>query len=172
MHLYGTTREDFAEVAMAIRANAVTNPNATLRKPMTLLELLRRPEVDLAALQQAFGSPVEGEGEGFDAAFVAEVRDRVEIAVKYEGYIHRQVEEAERFRRLEDERLPDSIDYGRVPGLSREVQEKLGRVRPRSLGQAARISGVTPAAVSILLVHARSQRGKSGSCESLESERR
>ncbi len=130
---------------------------AALRKPATLEELLRRPEVDLAALQQEFDL---ADPEVTDAALAREVADRVEIAVKYQGYIQRQAEEAERFRRLEDERLPDSIDYSRVPGLSREVQEKLGRVRPRSLGAAARISGVTPAAVSILLVHARAKQGQ------------
>src|SRR5207249_4748731 len=119
-----------------------------------LLELLRRPEVAHAALHKAFGGEPD-----------AEVGERVEVAVKYQGYIERQAEEAERFRRLEDERLPESIDYGRLPGLSREVREKLGRVRPRSIGQAARISGVTPAAVSILLVHARALKGRQGACE-------
>ena len=125
--------------------------STALRKPTSLEELLRRPEVNFAAMQQAF-----------DLEATAEVAERVEIIVKYAGYITRQVAEAERFRRLEDERLPDSIDYRGLPGLSREVQEKLGRLRPRSLGQAARISGVTPAAVSILLVHARAHGARNG----------
>jgi tRNA uridine 5-carboxymethylaminomethyl modification enzyme len=131
---------------------------APLRKPTTLLELLRRPEVAYAALQQNWG----GERD-------PEIAYRVEISVKYQGYIERQAVEAERFRRLEDERLPDGIDYAALPGLSREVREKLGRVRPRSIGQAARISGVTPAAVSILMVHAKAieARGgrRQGACE-------
>jgi tRNA uridine 5-carboxymethylaminomethyl modification enzyme len=122
---------------------------APLRKPATLLELLRRPEVTHAALQQF--SP---------AAVAPEVAERVEIRVKYTGYIERQADEAERFRRLEEQPLPDGIDYDAVGGLSREVREKLGRVRPRSIGQAARISGVTPAAVSILMIHARAARAK------------
>ncbi|MSP62824.1 MAG: tRNA uridine-5-carboxymethylaminomethyl(34) synthesis enzyme MnmG [Myxococcales bacterium] len=120
---------------------------APLRKPTTLLELLRRPEVTYAALQQAFGGVTD-----------REIAERVEIQVKYEGYIVRQAEEAERFRRLEDQALPEGADYTRLAGLSREVKEKLDRFRPRSIGQAARISGMTPAAVSILLVHARAGR--------------
>ena len=127
-----------------------------LRKPTTLAELLRRPEMTYAAMQKAFDLDPD-----------LQIAERVEVAVKYQGYIDRQAGEAERFRKLEDERLPEAMDYTRVPGLSREVQEKLGRVRPRSLGQAARISGVTPAAVSILLVHARAQaQRRQGACES------
>jgi len=117
---------------------------APLRKPVTLLELLRRPEVGYAALRAAFG--------GVEDACVAE---RVEIRVKYEGYVTRQTEEAARLRTLEAMALPPSLDYEHLAGLSREVKEKLGRVRPRSIGQASRIAGVTPAAVSILMVHLR-----------------
>ena len=120
---------------------------APLRKPVTLLELLRRPEVCYASVRAAFG--------GVDDARVAE---RVEIRVKYEGYVTRQSEEAARLRALEALELPPSLDYERLAGLSREVKEKLGRVRPRSIGQASRISGVTPAAVSILMVHLRKAR--------------
>ncbi|HEY1586784.1 MAG TPA: tRNA uridine-5-carboxymethylaminomethyl(34) synthesis enzyme MnmG, partial [Polyangia bacterium] len=98
---------------------------APLRKPVTLLELLRRPEVDYAALRAVFG--------GVDDARVAE---RVEIAVKYEGYVARQTEEAARLRTLEAMALPTSLDYEGLAGLSREVKEKLGRVRPRTIAQA------------------------------------
>jgi tRNA uridine 5-carboxymethylaminomethyl modification enzyme len=122
---------------------------APLRKPTTLLELLRRPEVNYATLSSVFG--------GDD-----EVADRVEIRVKYEGYVARQSEEAERLRALEEMALPPSLDYERLSGLSREVKEKLGRVRPRSIGQASRIAGVTPAAVSILMVHLRAARRAEG----------
>jgi tRNA uridine 5-carboxymethylaminomethyl modification enzyme len=122
-----------------------------LRKPITLLELLRRPEVDYASLRSAFG--------GVDDERVAE---RIEIRVKYEGYVARQAEEAERLRTLEELALPPSLDYERLAGLSREVKEKLGRVRPRSIGQASRIAGVTPAAVSILMVHLRAARRAEG----------
>ena len=120
---------------------------APLRKPVTLLELLRRPEVSYRALAAAFG--------GVSSTRVAE---RVEIRVKYEGYVARQTDEAARLRALDELQLPPSLDYERLAGLSREVKEKLGRVRPRSIGQASRISGVTPAAVSILMVHLRKAR--------------
>jgi tRNA uridine 5-carboxymethylaminomethyl modification enzyme len=121
-----------------------------LRKPLTLLELLRRPEITYAALQQNFGAEKEV------SSCVAE---RVEIRVKYEGYVARQTGEAERLRRLEELALPIDLDYARLGGLSREVKEKLGRVRPRSIGQASRIPGVTPAAVSILIVHLKAAEG-------------
>ncbi|HEY1584043.1 MAG TPA: FAD-dependent oxidoreductase, partial [Polyangia bacterium] len=120
---------------------------APLRKPVTLLELLRRPEVTYDSLRASFG--------GVDDARVAE---RVEIRVKYEGYVARQSEEASRLRALDELALPATLDYERLAGLSREVKEKLGRVRPRSIGQASRIAGVTPAAVSILMVHLRRAR--------------
>jgi tRNA uridine 5-carboxymethylaminomethyl modification enzyme len=113
-----------------------------LRKPASLLELLRRPEMGYQALRAAFG--------GTDDARVAE---RVEIRVKYAGYVTRQSAEVERMRRLESLALPEAFDYARLSGLSLEVKEKLGRVRPRSIGQASRIPGITPAAVSILIVH-------------------
>jgi tRNA uridine 5-carboxymethylaminomethyl modification enzyme len=117
---------------------------APLRKPVTLLELLRRPEVGYAGLRAQFGGVADDV-----------VAERVEIRVKYEGYVARQTEEAARLRALEQLALPPTLDYERLAGLSREVKEKLGRVRPRSIGQASRIAGVTPAAVSILMVHVR-----------------
>jgi tRNA uridine 5-carboxymethylaminomethyl modification enzyme len=122
---------------------------APLRKPASLLELLRRPEVNYVALQQNF--------EGVEDSLVAE---RVEIRVKYQGYVARQSAEAERLRALEEMRVPADLDYAALGGLSREVTEKLSRVRPLSIGQASRIPGVTPAAVSILIVHLRAARAR------------
>jgi tRNA uridine 5-carboxymethylaminomethyl modification enzyme len=109
-------------------------------KKHSLLELLRRPEVTYASL----GQPAD-----VDPA----VASQVEIAIKYEGYVERQREEVTRRRALEDLRLPESTDYAKVRGLSVEVRQKLARHRPETIGQAARISGVTPAAISLLLVH-------------------
>ena len=120
----------------------VSIKTSALRKPITLLELLRRPEIDYSQLRSAFG--------GVEDSSVAE---RVEIRVKYEGYIARQSDEADRLRRLEELSVPLDLDYQSMAGLSREVKEKLDRVRPRSIGQASRIPGVTPAAISILIVH-------------------
>ena len=81
-----------------------------------------------------------------------EINEAVEITVKYEGYIKRQIQQVTSFKRLEERRIPPSFNYDRIPGFSNEVLEKLKRVRPASIGQASRISGVTPAAVSLLLV--------------------
>ena len=106
----------------------------------SLYDLLRRPE-------QCYASLVSGSG--VDPI----VAEQVEIQAKYEGYIDRQREEVARRAALEGKRLPSTLDYGQVPGLSKEVQQKLNLHRPETLGQASRISGVTPAAISLLLVH-------------------
>lgn len=92
----------------------------------------------------------------------AAVAERVEVTVKYEGYLRRQEAEAQRLAQLEHVRLPDDLDYLSVAALSNEVREKLAAVRPLSLGQAARISGVTPAAVSILATLLTARRRRSG----------
>ncbi len=136
----------------AISPTAATNDRlssigtAPLRKGSTLLELLRRPEIDYATLARAFG--------GSDDPIV---RERAEIRVKYAGYVTRQTEEARRMRSLEELALPERLDYRALAGLSNEVKEKLERTRPRSIGQASRIPGITPAAVSILIVHLKAE---------------
>jgi tRNA uridine 5-carboxymethylaminomethyl modification enzyme len=110
---------------------------------ITLEGLLRRPELGYEAvigLAEVNGHP--------DAA----VREEVEIQVKYAGYIHRQSHDVDNFKRLESRRIPPDFDYTSIKGFSREVLEKLQRVRPHSLGQASRIEGVTPAAISLLQV--------------------
>jgi tRNA uridine 5-carboxymethylaminomethyl modification enzyme len=81
------------------------------------------------------------------------VAERIEIEVKYEGYLARQESDARRARSWGELPLPPDLDYAAIPGLSREVVEKLGAARPRSLGQASRISGVTPVAVTLLATH-------------------
>ncbi|MBK8182741.1 MAG: tRNA uridine-5-carboxymethylaminomethyl(34) synthesis enzyme MnmG [Candidatus Competibacteraceae bacterium] len=108
-------------------------------------ELLRRPEVSYSALMSL---PGVGPGESDP-----QVSEQVEIQAKYAGYIERQRDEIERQRRHEETMLPADFDYSQVHGLSREVSEKLSRQRPQTLGQAGRIPGVTPAALSLLLVH-------------------
>ena len=122
---------------------------AVLAKPLSkesrALDLLKRPEMDYAKLTQIpeIGPPVEDE----------RVAEQVEIQVKYEGYLNRQKEEIEKARRYEDKNIPEKIEYDQVKGLSNEVRQKLLDHRPATLGQAGRISGVTPAAISLLLVH-------------------
>jgi tRNA uridine 5-carboxymethylaminomethyl modification enzyme len=117
---------------------------AELKKSMTLRELLRRPGLDAATVFSLAGRE-------FDLA--PDIAEAIEVETKYEGYIKRQMQEAERFKRLEDMRIPEGFSYELVPGLSVETREKLGAIHPESVGQAGRISGVTPAAISILMVH-------------------
>ena len=121
---------------------------APLGRPSKLAEVLRRPEVSYAGLAAVFGLD----------RLPALLGERVETTIKYEGYLDRQEEEARRFRSMEETPLPPELDYQQIPGLSREITEKLSKARPQSLGQASRIPGVTPAAVSILMVMARTQR--------------
>ncbi len=116
-----------------------------LERDYTLADLLRRPDVSYAAL-----TSLPGAGPAVPDSQVAE---QVEIQAKYHGYIARQRDEIARQVQYETTRLPVDIDYTAVRGLSVEVQQKLNRHRPETIGQAARISGVTPAAVSVLLVH-------------------
>ncbi|UCD71898.1 MAG: tRNA uridine-5-carboxymethylaminomethyl(34) synthesis enzyme MnmG, partial [Syntrophobacterales bacterium] len=85
--------------------------------------------------------------------FDREARDQVEIQTKYEGYLIRQKEQIERFKRFENLKIPEDMDFQEIIGLSTEVKEKLSTLRPISIGQASRISGVTPAAISILIVN-------------------
>lgn len=117
-----------------------------LSREANLHDLLRRPNLDYAALMTLEGAmPSEN--------LSAEVVEQVEIQVKYQGYIDRQNEEIDSRRDIETLKLPDGIDYGKVKGLSAEVQQKLNQHKPETVGQASRISGVTPAAVALLMVH-------------------
>ena len=110
---------------------------------LTLAQLLRRPELSYEKLCGMLGEPGIADGE---------IIECIEITVKYDGYIRRQLQQVARFKRLEERQIPAAFNYDRVTGFSREVLEKLKQVRPASIGQASRISGVTPAAVSLLLV--------------------
>ncbi|NTV12653.1 MAG: tRNA uridine-5-carboxymethylaminomethyl(34) synthesis enzyme MnmG [Desulfobulbaceae bacterium] len=118
--------------------------SAPLSKQVSLAELLRRPEMDLAKVCLAAGVA---------DAIPGDCREEVQLEVKYSGYIQRQQEQVERFRRFEAHAFPADFVFHGLPGLSAEVVEKLSRIRPLSLGQASRISGITPAAIAILQVH-------------------
>ena len=123
--------------------------SASLEKPLAreqrASELLRRPELDYATL-----TAVDGLG---PAVRDADIAEQIEIQAKYSGYLQRQQAEIERQQRHQDQPLPLEFDYNVVRGLSNEVCEKLQAVRPETIGQAARIPGITPAAVSLLLIH-------------------
>ncbi|WP_447978802.1 tRNA uridine-5-carboxymethylaminomethyl(34) synthesis enzyme MnmG [Candidatus Nitrospira bockiana] len=112
---------------------------------LTFAQLLKRQDVDYRLLMTLFANELPPYDE-------EDVLDAIEIAVKYEGYITRQAQQVAKFKKLEERQIPHSFQYDAVAGFSREVLEKLKRVRPASIGQASRISGVTPAAISLLLV--------------------
>ena len=114
---------------------------APITEATTLSKLLKRPEMDYSVVKRLSPADVSNE-----------VAQLVEIEVKYEGYIKRQVELSERMRRLESRRIPSHFSYKDIPGLSREIVEKLEQIRPETIAQASRIPGVTPAAVSVLMV--------------------
>lgn len=123
---------------------------AELRTGITLYDLLRRTEISYEAMRLPFELP----------DIPALVREQVEIAVKYEGYIQKQIEQVDRSAKLEAKQLPADVDYTQISGLSLEARQKLNKIRPLSVGQAARISGVSPADISILMVYLEQRRGR------------
>jgi tRNA uridine 5-carboxymethylaminomethyl modification enzyme len=114
--------------------------NLTRNGSHTLAQILRRPEVSYADLPNRNDN------------LSPEVIQQVEIAIKYEGYIERQESEVARFKTLEDKQIPDWLDYSAVKNLRPEARQKLAKIRPATLGQASRISGVSPADISIVMV--------------------
>jgi tRNA uridine 5-carboxymethylaminomethyl modification enzyme len=123
---------------------------AAIKKTTTLEELLKRPQINLENFKNL---SIRLEIPEF-------ALQQVEIEVKYAGFIQRQLRDVQRFRNLEAIRLPQNLDYSAVNGLSREIKEKLNRFKPLNLGQASRISGVTPAAISILMVYLKKLNAK------------
>ncbi|XID91731.1 tRNA uridine-5-carboxymethylaminomethyl(34) synthesis enzyme MnmG [Paenibacillaceae bacterium WGS1546] len=132
-------RPDEAVLAMLAEVGS-----APINNSVDGLTLLRRPEVTYAHLEKLAPPPVD---------LPEDVKEQVEIQVKYTGYIEKQQIQVERMEKMEKKRIPDNIDYDAIHGLATEAKQKLGKIRPLSLGQASRISGVTPADLSILLVH-------------------
>ena len=124
-----------------------------LKAAVTAAQLLKRPEISYQSLLQLLPDP---------PSLDAEVAQQVEIQVKYEGYITKQEQQIERFKRLEDKVLPENLDYFQLSGLSREAAEKLMKIKPRSLGQAGRISGVSPADIAVLLVYLEQNKKRGG----------
>ncbi len=139
-----------------------------LEHEYTLADLMRRPGVDFDAAHAM--ARIAGHGVSRETlqaelgpAMAAAVIEQAEIRIKYAGYIDKQNDEVERAASFEGLHLPEDLDYGQVTALSIEVRQKLGQQRPQTLGQAARISGVTPAAISLLLVHLKKRRNKPAS---------
>ena len=126
-----------------VRARTEDTYLSDISSALTVAQILRRQEATYGDLLRTLD---------IDAVEDVEIAEEVELLVKYEGYIRRQIEQVAKFKRLEHRPIPSSFDYTIVPGFSREVREKLRKVRPETVGQASRISGVTPAAISLLIV--------------------
>jgi tRNA uridine 5-carboxymethylaminomethyl modification enzyme len=150
--IYCEKMESMARGVELLRSARVTSSDlssmnrldlAELKNGASFNELLRRPEITIQSLAQVDERLAE---------LPAEVLEQLEISTKYAGYIKRQKDEVERFRKTESVAIPEVADYFKIPGLTVEVREKLQRGRPRTLGQAARIPGITPAAIAILSV--------------------
>lgn len=122
-----------------------------IKRPTTLEEILKRPQITLGNLKSLNHSKLD---------ILEFALQEVEIEVKYAGFIQRQLAEVERFKHLEKIKLPADLDYLSIPSLSREIKEKLQKFKPINLGQASRISGITPAAISILMVYLRKLDGQ------------
>jgi tRNA uridine 5-carboxymethylaminomethyl modification enzyme len=153
-----TAKRNAIESSMAKLAKIMIKPGPTinslleslgsvaLRQTCSLQDLLRRPEVTLKNLEHIAE---------LDKGLSQAVKREVQLQIKYKGYIDRQSEQVSRFRKLESIVLPENMPYKSLAGLSNEVIEKLTKIQPRSLGQASRISGITPAAISVLQIHLR-----------------
>lgn len=128
----------------AVQALLASRESAPLQNTVDGVTLLRRPEISYADVESLSPSPVE---------LSDDIKEQVEIQIKYTGYIDKQLQQVARLAKMEKKRIPENIDYGAIHGLATEAKQKLDKVRPLSLGQASRISGVTPSDLSILLVH-------------------
>ncbi|MFW5995753.1 MAG: tRNA uridine-5-carboxymethylaminomethyl(34) synthesis enzyme MnmG [Halanaerobiaceae bacterium] len=124
----------------------------SLNQPVSLAKLLRRPELNYEHLKSLFASELPD--------YPEDVVEQVSIQVKYKGYIERQQSQIEQYKKMEEKLLPENIDYNELGNLRKEAREKLSRIRPRSLGQASRISGVSPADISVLMVYLEERRRK------------
>ncbi len=145
----GILKERQLNPTTATNQRLVELGSAPLRNQISLAHLLRRPEI--------FFSDLLSFAPELDQVSLS-VGLQTEVEIKYAGYVQRQLEGVERFRKMEYARIPDDLDYFSIQGLSREVREKLTRMRPHSLGQASRISGITPAAISLLSVYLKKRK--------------
>ncbi|MGF9911614.1 tRNA uridine-5-carboxymethylaminomethyl(34) synthesis enzyme MnmG [Paenibacillus ehimensis] len=127
-----------------VQAMLASLGSAELNNSVDLLSLLRRPEVTYEHIHGISPAPYE---------LTEDMKEQVEIQVKYSGYIEKQLAQVERLRKMEKKRIPDDIIYDEIHGIATEAKQKLAKIRPISIGQASRIGGVTPADISILLVH-------------------
>jgi len=125
--------------------------SSPIKSGVKMSELLKRPEISYKDL-----AVIDTKRPELSRA----VEEQVEISIKYEGYIKRQMEQVEQFKKLENKKLPENVDYSSIHGLSKEARQKLNKIRPLSIGQASRISGVSPADISVLLIWLKGSSGK------------
>ena len=159
-----TAKKQAIEAALELLKNTIINPSqemlerlarfgiAEIKNSQSLYDLLRRPDVSYDVLQPVFDLPVLAD----------EVRKQVEITITYDGYIQKQLEQVARMEKLESKAIPETLDYDNVANLRDEAREKLKDIRPISLGQAGRISGVSPADISVLMIYLEQQRRQKG----------
>ena len=150
--------------ALELLKNTIINPSqdmlaklseagiAEIKNSQSLYDLLRRPDVSYDAIKPVFALPILAD----------EVKKQVEITITYDGYIQKQLEQVARMEKLESKSIPEELDYDNVPNLRDEAREKLKDIRPISLGQAGRISGVSPADISVLMIYLEQQRRQKG----------
>lgn len=142
--LYQTLQKNKITPTKEINEYLKTIPTATLKDGITLYDLLKRPEINMEIIEHFITLP-----------YTNEEKQQVEINIRYEGYIKKANHEAEKMLTLENKLIPKEIDYNQIPNLASEAREKLNKIRPTSLGQATRISGVNPADLSILMIYLR-----------------
>lgn len=152
------------DAALELLSKTVINPSqemltklaeagiGEIKNSQTLYDLLRRPDVSYDVIQPVFDLPILAD----------EVKKQVEITITYDGYIQKQLEQVRRMEKLESKAIPEDLDYDTVPNLRDEAREKLKDIRPISLGQAGRISGVSPADISVLMIYLEQQRRQKG----------
>ena len=159
-----TAKKQAIEAALELLKKTIINPSqemlerlarfgiAEIKNSQSLYDLLRRPDVSYDVLQPVFELPVLAD----------EVKKQVEITITYDGYIQKQLEQVARMEKLESKAIPETLDYDNVANLRDEAREKLKDIRPISLGQAGRISGVSPADISVLMIYLEQQRRQKG----------
>jgi tRNA uridine 5-carboxymethylaminomethyl modification enzyme len=145
----------------------------SIDREYNLADLLRRPDVSYRGLMSLDGAKYQNQaladglaGDDVSRETTRAVIEQIEIAAKYSGYIERQRDEVARAANYENLKLPDDLDYNQVSALSFEVRQRLSRQRPETLGQASRLSGITPAAISLLLIHLKRSRVRGFSADS------
>lgn len=146
MRDHGTIKQDWDDIEDEKEKSAAPfkcGSEGSMRPDLTLSQLLQRPEISYTEIEQL--SPP-------DSPLDKDIKFRVEVEIKYEGYIKRQIQLADRYKDMEHKKIPADFDYHNISGLSNEIKEKLLSVKPASLGQASRIPGITPAAISILAI--------------------